>query len=407
MKYKFLLPCLVLVGNSCLAYGGVTVFGVLDASVTHYRVAAGSAQGLHLPGSSQTVLANGANTASRLGFKGVEDLGGGLSAGFWLEAPLSNDNGSAVTRPFNFSRRATVSLLSSMGELRLGRDNTPTDWNDVIFSPFGPQSVGSSMTLQVAGVNMSGRSQLPGDVNAVRASNTLGYFLPKNSLGIYGQAMYAFDETADNRKPTYPEDLVQLQRKKSRYMGARLGYKSGPLDVAASAGWSDLGDPVGARRISGNEFAHFGARVRTINFGASYDWRWMRLMGEWSDVRTSYWEASTTGRPLPSFDTTVSRSWVFGGVIPVGRNDVKFSYSQLHVRMPADLGIESPKFQKLTIGGIHNFSKRTAAYASLAYLKNSHGAALPAGGSGNSLVPIKGVPNANATGFEMGLRHAF
>ena len=76
---------------------------------------------------------------SRLGFRGTEDLGGGLNASFWLEAGLNNDNGTGASTSTNnststsqagasgsqgltFNRRSTVSLASTWGELRLGRD---------------------------------------------------------------------------------------------------------------------------------------------------------------------------------------------------------------------------------------------------------------------------------------------
>ena len=53
--------------------------------------------------------ANGANT-SRLGFRGVEDLGGGLKAGFWLETGLNSDTGtqSDGTRFWSAAPRSTA-----------------------------------------------------------------------------------------------------------------------------------------------------------------------------------------------------------------------------------------------------------------------------------------------------------
>ena len=58
------------------------------------------------------------NNASRLGFKGVEDLGGGLKAGFVLEAGLSPDTGA--TGSTFFGRQSEVNLTGGFGMLRLG-----------------------------------------------------------------------------------------------------------------------------------------------------------------------------------------------------------------------------------------------------------------------------------------------
>ena len=65
---------------------------------------------------------------SRWGIRGTEDLGGGLYAGFWLESAVLPDTGAAQAA--FWGRRSTVSLGSKdYGELRLGRDYTPTFWN--------------------------------------------------------------------------------------------------------------------------------------------------------------------------------------------------------------------------------------------------------------------------------------
>ena len=91
----------------------------------------------------KTQLTNSGYNSSRLGFRGTEDLGGGMSASFWLEAGVNNDDGTgaatstnnqaiaapapavAGTQGLTFNRRSTVSLAGGWGELRLGRDYTP------------------------------------------------------------------------------------------------------------------------------------------------------------------------------------------------------------------------------------------------------------------------------------------
>ena len=48
-------------------------------------------------GGSVWQLTNSGMTGSRLGFRGTEDLGGGLNASFWLEAGINNDNGTGAS----------------------------------------------------------------------------------------------------------------------------------------------------------------------------------------------------------------------------------------------------------------------------------------------------------------------
>src|SRR6218665_1404855 len=66
------------------AQSSVTVFGALDAALTHSK---GSV-------ASGTTLSNNNGGASKLGFRGVEDLGGGLEAGFWIEGAIFPDSGA-------------------------------------------------------------------------------------------------------------------------------------------------------------------------------------------------------------------------------------------------------------------------------------------------------------------------
>lgn len=116
--------------GSAAVQSSVTLFGVLDAGVAYIKgTGAGHATG----------LVAGGNSNSRLGFRGTEDLGGGMSASFWLEGQVSNDVGGGATQTtgFDFARRSTVSLSGPVGELRLGRDYAMTYWNMVVFDAFG------------------------------------------------------------------------------------------------------------------------------------------------------------------------------------------------------------------------------------------------------------------------------
>ena len=153
--------------------------------------------------------------SSQLGFRGIEDLGGGLKAGFLLLSSVGADSGdmgagqSATGSGKFWTRRSTVSLFSNVGELRLGRDYTPTFWNQTIFDAFGTNGLGSSLNVrQVYG--------------GTRQDNTIGYFLPSNLGGFYGQAMGGAAEGGSS-----------LDRA-ARYIGGRVGFAAGPFDIAGS-----------------------------------------------------------------------------------------------------------------------------------------------------------------------------
>jgi predicted porin len=110
MKRSLLIAALSTVAaGSALAQSSVTVYGRLNESIENQKNFTSDGD--------KTVLQN---NASRLGFKGVEDLGGGLKAGFFLEHRFSADTGVAAS-PF-WAGDSYVSLGSaSFGEVKLGR----------------------------------------------------------------------------------------------------------------------------------------------------------------------------------------------------------------------------------------------------------------------------------------------
>ena len=165
-----------------------------------------------------------------------------------------------------WTRRSTVSLMGGFGEVRLGRDYTPSFWNHVIFDPFGFIGVGgNSNVLSTLG---SGAGTL------VRANNSIGYFLPAMG-GIYGQVMVAAGEGV-----TSPWN---------KYMGARVGYAAGPVNVAVAYGKTDRGTL---------------ADFTDMNAGASYNLGFMTLMARYSKTEAGALEQTNAQ---------------FGVKVPMGR----------------------------------------------------------------------------------------
>src|SRR3989344_5736140 len=159
MKKSLIALAVLAASGAAMAQSSVTLFGIIDAT---YAYGSGS-----LANKSQ--LTNSGYNSSRLGFRAAEYLGGGMSASFWLEAGVNNDNGSGGTTSTNnqgasgvtggggltFNRRSTVSLNGGFGEVRLGRDYTPQFWNLTVFDPFGTNGVGTTQTQCYMGENLS------------------------------------------------------------------------------------------------------------------------------------------------------------------------------------------------------------------------------------------------------------
>jgi predicted porin len=353
---------------------------------------------------SQWALTGSNLNSSKIGFRGTEDLGGGLAASFWLEAGVSADTGqagstilgsSATSAPQLFNRRSTVSLSGRFGEVRLGRDYVPTFWNDTVFDPFGTNGAGSS-AINVAlgglgGFGVSGANTgVPG--NYVRANNTVGYFLPSNLGGFYGQLMYGLSERPEYDPGTAAQTTSISPFVGGTYAGGRFGYANGPLDVAAAYGQNTF--------ASNYNFGGSG-EVNTGNLGAAWDFGFMKLMGEYSQVDVK------SDLPNLAVDLTY-RGYLIGSTFPVGPGLIKVSYSHVDVSnafIPANTGTvgDDPSSDKFAIGYVHNLSKRTQLYATAAFLKNKN--------MNSTLALTNGGPTTGATeksmGYNFGVSHSF
>ncbi|SDP45749.1 Outer membrane protein (porin) [Rhodoferax sp. OV413] len=356
MKKKLATALTLVAAGAAHAQTSLTVFGILD--VTLQRAQQGGASMHRLNGV-------GGHQFSRIGFRGTEDLGDGLSAGFVLDAGLNMDTGAgALTSTDNltttggggltFNRRATVSLLSkTWGELRLGRDFVPTYWNHSAFDPFGSAGAGS-----VNNVAQGALTRVSTVQTAVRASNSLGYVLPGLN-GFYGQAMYAFAENTAATPAT---------RKDGKYAGIRLGYAQDSVSFAVSHGVTNLN--------SGD--------VTTSSAGASYQFGAVKAMA--LVFRDDKEVVAAPNR---------SHGWMLGTQINLGLGYIPISYSRVK-----DNSASGRSANQMAAGYVYNLSKRTAVYSTYSRLQNRNGAALTGGG-------VTGVANATWTGLDLGIRHSF
>lgn len=347
------------------AQSGVTLYGTIDL-VGRYVKNDGSTRRLSL---SQDGLNN-----SQLGLRGSEDLGGGLKAGFTLLSTLNPDTGSVQAKFFN--RRSTVSLSGPWGELRLGRDYIPTFWTYPIFDAHGANGVGNSFNLWQLQTTFPGS---PAFGNLVRSDNSIGYLLPPNLGGVYGQAMAGASEGGGNL---------------GRYLGARLGYAKGPLDAAIAAGQQrfDLSvNPAVTGLVA-------GGHQNTYNAGGSFDFGLVKLFG--------YIERQSRDRVK---ETRGSVS----GSIPFGLSEVHLGYNRS--RLTNDIAGNTNTNWQVSTTYLYNLSKRTALFASAARLQNGdhplNGVtqsvagwnAVFAGGAQTAAPSVGG----KSTGFELGIRHFF
>ena len=409
MKKLALALCALAVAGAAAAQSSVTMFGVVDAGFSYYRATSRSWEPT-LPRQvtqSQKVLSSSGYNSSRFGFRGTEDLGGGLAASFWLEAPMANDSGASAIS--NFGRRSTVSLSGPFGELRLGRDYTASFWNDAVFDPFGVNGVGTNL-IAVVNSNLAASRALAtggllggglsaGTDSYLRTSNAVSYFLPPGLAGLYGQVQYALHENVEvSTVPGGPSE-------RGRYAGGRVGWTDGNADVALGYGESTLVSTTPG-----------GEKIKSLNIGGSYDFGVVKVLGEWSRVRDV--RDGTTA--LPARSTDRYDGLVAGVNVPVGPGIIRASFARVKFRNGNGLPDSDASVNKLALGYVHNLSKRTALYASVARIgiRNGHNnptvmgvtplvLSLPAILPQPAYVSTNGMEPRRSIGYDFGIRHAF
>ena len=214
MKKSFL--ALALMGafsGAAFAQSSVTIYGIVDAGFQ--SLDNGTAAGRF------NKLQSGQQNGSRLGFKGTEDLGGGLKANFVLEQGLNIDDGSSA-QGRTFGRRSTVGLSGDFGSVDLGRDKSPTFKFFDAYDPFGSGYINSGNGLSNL-YFIGGSSTVAGTAagSTGRPSNSIFYYTPGNLNGFSASAQYGFGEAAGDNTA-------------GRSLGLNLGYTIGALNVGYS-----------------------------------------------------------------------------------------------------------------------------------------------------------------------------
>jgi predicted porin len=344
MKKFAVLAVFAAISGGAYAQSSVTLFGIIDEAARYTKNG-----DLKLKS-----LVSGGINSSRWGVRGTEDLGSGLKAGFWLESGFNADSGTNADATRNFGRRSTVSLMGNFGEIRLGRDFTPTYTGYSDYDVFGDNGVAASGKFD----SNLGTTRDTG----TRADNQIAYFLPSNIGGVYGRASVASGEGVSGKK----------------YVGGRIGYAAGPVDVSASYGQTTVA-PV----LNGDD------KFKVADLGASYDFGVVKLMGYYTQNKIANAKVA---------------QYSLGVVAPIGLGQLKAAYTHANASGTnafTNASIDANDANQFAVGYVYNLSKRTAVYGTAAYVKNKGAATFNV----NSALALNG--GQKSTGAEVGIRHAF
>ena len=354
MKKSLIALAVLAASGAAMAQSSVTLYGVADAAVTYVN-------GLD----NWTGLDSGANKTSRLGFRGVEDLGGGLKANFVLEGGFNLDtgdgkSGGATDSGFQFKRQSTVGLAGNFGEVRLGRELTAAFNATARYDVFGSVGLGYSR-LWADGDVVDANANASAVTTNQRISNALTYVSPSFS-GFKVGVNYGFGETTNGNSD-------------SSYMGAGLMYDNGPLSLG-----------LGLERLNNGANSVAVSDIDAWSLGGSYDFGVAKLLAGYRESKVD--RATGENKRL---------GYYVAATAPVGAGTVRVSYN----RYENELANVKGKADQFAIGYVYGLSKRTSVYGTYAYLKNKDGANLYTLGSGGLKT------NGSQQGVQVGVSHSF
>lgn len=371
MKKTLVALAALAVVSAASAQSTVTMYGLVDMSVTSNKdTSAGAAWGALAANSEATKngIANGALSSSRLGFKGTEDLGGGLKANFVYELGITPDE----TTGFGSTRLGTVGLSGNFGAVTLGRQYTPY------------HAVQAAMDLY-------GNNNAPGYVvanhNRARSSNSVQYASP--SFG--GFTALALVGAGSSNGGT-ESAVVPGAQADGKDFGLAGVYAAGPL--VAGVAYDEVTNAVtaasGFKTSTGTSTSYLlggftGKTVKTWVAGASYDFAVVKASLAYSSLTATAFDGAA------NLNDTTSKGYNISVAAPFGAVTVLANLGRANLVKEGAVDGTITGYQ---LGANYALSKRTTAYALIGREKAAF-----------DLLPVAGDFTKRQT--SVGVRHTF
>jgi predicted porin len=350
------------------AQTSVTIYGSFDAGVRSQR-------DINAAGNSRTTMGStGTYNSNRLGFKGVEDLGGGLNAHFTLESAFNSGTGAADTTR-HFGRSAFVGLGGQWGSLDLGRQYTVAFKTVGAYDPFNYKFTG---IIPLTGTSVSAGTRTD---NNIQYTGTFG--------PITARAEYSLAERAGGG---------------SAGSHAAVGgtFANGPFSVGAA---------YTARKPA------LTAATATTPAGNFNDNKHFTVGGafKFGAARVAAGYAQESQDLVSGAEADQKNAWVGGSYDITPALGLTAAY--YHTKVDANAfnvgNTAAGKRGLFIIGATYALSKRTNFYADIDFAKYKDGLETPlnAATAGNVITTqssLRSAPGQDTmTGFSVGINHLF
>jgi predicted porin len=388
-KSLFALAAVTAFAGAAQAQSSVTVYGILDVGYI-----GGNNRGFSSTGSPQKATYNSfgssAESTSRIGFRGTEDLGGGMSAFFTIETAVTPNTAAGVTGGTN--RQTFVGLgKKGLGNMSIGTQYTPIHTaigatsagqqnnmvGDVIY-PIAPGNNGNTVGDQaaIAGTN---QNQTNTGAYTIRTNNMLRV-ASENVAGFVGTAFYtmADQDNTQNSATSGGQNTKNGWGLGVNYTWKKLLVSANYQSFKANQPTSTAVTPWTAQSTASN------VQDNQQYYGATYDFGILKAYIQYINRKASselnpnvFLQRSAQQIGVRSFITPKIEAWASGGS---GRFD--------------SIQAEAVNFTGYQLGSNYWLSKRTNLYAIF-------------GSTQQSSSSLKTQPSNGANNYALGVRHTF
>jgi predicted porin len=340
-----------------MAQSSITIYGIADAGL--------SFEGGNKAG-AVTKVTGGIESGSRLGYKGVEDLGNGNTALFLLEHGIALDTGNSGQGGVLFGRQAYVGIANKdLGTLTFGRQYATHYLAAVFADPFS------------SGTSADEKNLINAVSNGGRMDNSIKYASAVFN-GVSGNLDYAAGEVGGDASA-------------GRSLGVSLAYTNGPLALRLAV----------HNKSNDTATTHLGSARNTL-LAANYTFSLAKLYLAYgvnkgplsSTLRNATNPYGLAVAPVATAVTQDSTDALVGVTVPFGLHTVLASW--IH---KDDKEAQNQDADQLAVGYRYNLSRRTDVYLVYARMLNKNGASYTLGNASDG--------GSGDRAVNLGMRHAF
>jgi predicted porin len=425
--------------SAAQAQSSVTVYGILDVGFisTNNRIANNTLTGNTVTNATTSQVGQNAESTSRLGFKGMEDLGGGLSAFFTIETAIAPQTQNAIQSNVSTSNRQTFVGLkkNGIGEFAIGTQYTTIHNAAAATDPGQLNNMQGNVIYDKAGfATATNGSAVAGQTTSAAATwafsgnqDNTSYTVRSNNMlsvkshtfaGITGNAFYTMNNNNTNQTTSTTNGTTTITGGTTNNNGFGLGANyawnkllvtanyqqftdKGPSTITAGV-YSAATGPI-AGGFGGTSVYGTNAKDNQQYYAATYDFGILKAFAQYVNRKSldinnpnNYVARTAQQIGVRSYITPTIETWASAGTGKLTVSSAATGTNYL-VNNAAGAGSNSTNFSGYQLGTNYWLSKRTNLYAIYGN-QSTNNQVFKAGTNATS---------SNSSAYALGVRHTF